>query len=491
VSLDETFVRTSDGALLIKDAGSDVGLQRMLLVAATFAPSSAVGSLRWEKLSWFLHEARIALDVVTMHPDEAEAVDLSRLDRLPPSTRVVGVKSGPSAVLRTVSQLHALKAKLSRASDATAPMANKTAVVATPSTRDDDSGLVRTADLPLVPRTRREWARLYRGWLSRAQEAAWYERAVTVGMRLHSDHRYAAVLSSGPPNGSHLAAAAVAERFGTPFVMDMRDPWGTAVAVLAGTASRYDFALARRRERRCVARAAAVVVNTPLARQLLAARYPRDASRFVVVMNGTDTDAAMAPAEQSKFLIVFAGSIYFDRNPRFVFRAAARVIREIGLSPAEFGFEFIGAAASYGGTSTATIAAEEGIGDYVRVEGLIPRSQLLERLRRASMLLSLPQDVETSIPAKIFEYMSFSAWLLILAAAGTATAQLLDGTGADVVDPSSVEAIALAIATRVTQFRQGVRPRPVGDDSRFSRAAQAQILLDRLAKLDAPESVKR
>ena len=260
--------------------------------------------------------------------------------------------------------------------------------------------------------------------------------------------------------------------------MDMRDPWGTAVAVLTESASGFEMRFARRTEAKCVRGAAAVVVNTTLARELLIHRYPRIASRCSVVMNGTDSDAPVELGERDRFTIVFAGSIYFDRNPRMVFRAAAQVIQRMALTPVEFGFTFIGSASAYGGITTKQIAEEEGIAEYVETTPFIPRGELLKKLASASVLLSLPQDVETSIPAKIFEYMSFPAWLLVIAAQGSATAQLLDGTDADVVEPSDVSAMTDRIARRVQEFREGVTARPVGASGQFGRAEQARVLID-------------
>jgi hypothetical protein len=94
------------------------------------------------------------------------------------------------------------------------------------------------------------------------------------------------------------------------------------------------------------------------------------------------------------------------------------------------------------------------------------------------MLLSLPQDAHMAIPAKIFEYVRFPAWMLVLAEEISATAQVLRGTDADVVHPSDVDGIARVIRRRFSQFAAGERPLPVGRDGRFSRRGQADILFD-------------
>ena len=95
------------------------------------------------------------------------------------------------------------------------------------------------------------------------------------------------------------------------------------------------------------------------------------------------------------------------------------------------------------------------------------------------------------IPAKTFEYMRFDAWLLTLTEPGSATAQLLQGTDADLVGPSDVAAIAAAIRTRYEMHRQGIAPVRVARDDRFSRAKQAEILLDAIERVSTQASARR
>ena len=101
------------------------------------------------------------------------------------------------------------------------------------------------------------------------------------------------------------------------------------------------------------------------------------------------------------------------------------------------------------------------------------------------MLLNLPQDADMCIPAKIFEYVRFNAWLLVLATQHSATAEILRGTTADVVEPNDVEGMARAIETRYGQHKRGERPPAVGRDGRFDRDIQAKILLERLNSIAA------
>ena len=99
------------------------------------------------------------------------------------------------------------------------------------------------------------------------------------------------------------------------------------------------------------------------------------------------------------------------------------------------------------------------------------------------MLLSLPQDSSYAIPAKIYEYVKFSAWMLVLAENDTPTAQLLAGSDADIVSPNDVDAIAKVISRRFDQFMAGHRPLPVGRDGRFDRIVQSKRMMELISHL--------
>jgi len=96
------------------------------------------------------------------------------------------------------------------------------------------------------------------------------------------------------------------------------------------------------------------------------------------------------------------------------------------------------------------------------------------------MLSSLPLRTRMTLPAKLFEYTRFDAWLLVLAERGSATDELLRGTGADVVDPDDEAGMARVLRARFDEFRAGERPVALNRDGRFDRAKQSAHLFDML-----------
>src|ERR1041385_9308984 len=61
---------------------------RLLLISYHFAPDSAVGALRWQKLARYAAARGWGLDVIALHPAQLKAADPGRLADLPPGVRV-------------------------------------------------------------------------------------------------------------------------------------------------------------------------------------------------------------------------------------------------------------------------------------------------------------------------------------------------------------------------------------------------------------------
>jgi len=451
--------------------GAGTDRRRLLLITYSFPPDQAIGALRWQKLARFVAERGWGLDVIMLEPAELESRDETRLAELPPGTRVFGVPHVEIPLVRLQRMLRAVYRRVW-------PRPQQ-AGVGTTVHRDEFARSARGLGgiLPAF----RVWAR-YASFLRWARDAA----DVATGVFVPGVHE--AVVTSGPPHQAHEAGVLVAGRTGLPLVIDLRDPWSLFHRFEADFASPLALKLARKYEARAVRAARLVVLNTePLLRAMRQA-YPEAAPRMIAVLNGADEETLPPPSFGHRFTLAFAGTIYVDRDPRPLLRAARRVIDELGLTPADIGIDFIGHVEGYGGVPIPEMAREEGVGDFVTVGGPRPRREALEFLAGAQLLVSLPQDGTMQVPAKIYEYLNFPAWLLIFGEPGSAPDLLLRGVpGANVLPLGDEAAAAAAIRERYLQYRRGERPRPVNAGGRFSRRNQAMRLLDAIEQcVDSP-----
>lgn len=467
----------------------DPGRRRLLLISYHFPPGRTAGALRWQKFAPLLYERGWSLDVITAAPGILPAVEPSRLAELPPGTAVWGVKQPDLWVDQVDSWLagaYRAGRRLFRhhPPKTPAPTIEGAALTIQPTSIAPEKIYWRLRDAQSTKRA-------YNAWLAVMRDRGWALEAETLGRHVisRSQPRHAAVITCGPPHMVHEAGRRLSVAAGVPFVMDLRDPWGVRRRLPADYASPLAFAVADHYERRAVSRASLVVANTEAVRAAMSDRYPHSGAEFLTVMNGFDEEI-LPPSTQDRFVVAYAGGIYLDRDPRTLFKAAARVITELGLSPAQFGLAFIGNVDDYGGVPIQRMGQEEGIEAFLTTGPPRPRADALKLMSDATMLVSLPQDSPWAIPSKIFEYMNFHAWILALAEAGGPVGALLRDTPADVVPPSDVNGLTRVLKTRYLQHVAGVTPPRLACNAHFSRRAQAQLLLNALDRhVLADESV--
>jgi len=263
--------------------------------------------------------------------------------------------------------------------------------------------------------------------------------------------------------------------------MDMRDPWCAVEVMPRELASRTWYNLAARHEARCIRAARLVSTTTEALCRDIVDRYPEAKDRATTIMNGADPQTMPDVPRGGTFTIAYAGNLYVGRDPRNLFRAVAKVTRELSLTPHDLMVEFMGGV-DFARRPIADIAADIGVAQFVKTTPARPHKESLRFLAGATMLVSLPQYAHLAIPAKVFEYVQFDAWLLVLAEPESATALLFRDSSADVVKPDDVDGIAAAITRRLEQHRRGEEPVAVNRDGRFDRARQAARLFDAIEK---------
>ncbi|HEX6249867.1 MAG TPA: hypothetical protein VFZ56_00380 [Gemmatimonadaceae bacterium] len=459
-------------------AGGSRAERRLLLVSHSFPPIRFVGALRWQKLGELAAARGWALDVIMQQPQPEAAADASQLAAVPDGARLYGVPLRESLLEQT-------QRAVKRAARRTPARS--------PESHGAPAGSATPADGPLSRLKRANRVGLYyaahRKW---AREAAALARDIVTP-------RHVGVISSGPPHMAHIAAAEIARNHALPLFIDMRDPWSLGRRTGRELDSGLWWVLARHYERQVVRAASLVIANTEMFRRAMIQRYPELDGRTLTVMNGSDDDPLPQRQVTDRFVVAYAGSLYWDRDPRPLFRAAAIVIRQLGLRPDQFAVELMGDVRLAEGESVEEIARSERIADYVHLHDDDTRWRAMEFLARADLLVSLPlvvshssrdAEVDITVPAKIFEYMRFDAWVLALADPGSATSEFLRDTAADVVAPHDVAGIAEVLLRRYRDRANGVRPRAI-EDGRFSRRTQGLRLLDALEPYLAAVEARR
>jgi len=446
-------------------AGEPTRSARLLLISYHFAPSSAVGALRWQKMVRLAAERGWEFDVIACAPEELRAPDADRWADLPAGTRVYGVPTRPLRLLQVTRAVSRLVARVRGA-------------IAGSGATTWRLGSLRMDDRSWWPRQPRDILRAVFAWMEIALESRWARDAARVALAIHEPGVHRAVITCGPPHEVHMAGAQVSQSTGLPLILDFRDPWSMIQRLPEAIASRLWLAVATKHEQRAVGNASLIVTNTAQLRAAMQVAYPVASRQIIAITNGCDDEPLPRAPRQDRFVMAYAGSIYLDRDPRPLFQAIGRAITSLRVTPAQFGIELMGDVEAFDGVPLRDMAREAGIAPYLTLHAAKPRAEALQFLSRAAMLVVLPQDSHLAIPAKLFDYMRHDAWILAITDARSATGALLRGSGADVYGAGDVEGIAATVQRRYAEFRAGARGVPLSSNPQFTRRTQAERLFN-------------
>jgi glycosyltransferase involved in cell wall biosynthesis len=246
-------------------------------------------------------------------------------------------------------------------------------------------------------------------------------------------------------------------------------------------------------ERRVFARADRVVVTTPGAAELYAARFPDyPSSQIQLIENGYDEEVflrasaaqnaadAVRPASGRPITLLHSGIIYpSERDPTQFFRALARLKGRGALSATTLQVVLRATA------NDALLGRELdalGIRDLVRLEPPVDYlAALREMLAADSLLVLQASNCNAQVPAKIYEYIRAGRPILALTDPAGDTARTLDSAGAGLIARlDSEDDIVDALPRFLAEVQEGTTRRPTAAIvAQYSRTAQA----GRLARL--------
>ncbi len=326
----------------------------------------------------------------------------------------------------------------------------------------DEEGVVRTADLQLLRarvhgRDRVDSlfdADTYSGrphLLSRILVpeplvVAWAPFARSRALRLHRSARFDCVITSSPPESSHLIGRALARR-GVPWVADVRDAW-TFEPLRPPFPTAAQRRLDERLERRWLRTADAVVcVSRPAADDL----RERLGIEPLLVPNGWDPDllashevgeGARQLLDPKRVSLVYTGRFgSYGRDPAPLVRALGELARQHPDAAARLELVVAGPLTP----NEATLMRTDVSPARIVVAGTLPRDESLALQRAADALLLLAARKRSQLlNFKLFEYLAAGRPILALAA-GTEAGRVVQEIGGESVPSDDVPAIVGAL----------------------------------------------
>jgi glycosyltransferase involved in cell wall biosynthesis len=356
---------------------------------------------------------------------------------------------------------------------------------------------------------RERWLRMPSRW------QRWWARSV-VPLAAEVGSGADLVHASLAPYSTAESALQVARRLDKPLILDLEDPW--ALDEMMVYPSRLHRRLERRRMRRVLRSADAVVMNTEEARRRVLASFPElSPERVFAIPNAYDPldfDGVPSAAANGRFRIVHTGSLHTEMGLRH--RSATRLRRAVGgtypgvdfltrshvylLEAVETMFERDSSLRGVvevhlAGVFTGADRDLASLYPFVRLHEFMPHRETVALLRSADVLFLPMHDLRAGmrasiVPHKTYEYLAAGRPVLAAVPDGDAR-DLLEGSGvARVCRPSDVDGMVASLRSALDGWRSGsgtpqARPELVGRCSADRLARDFTSLYKRVAKLSA------
>ncbi|MDX5360753.1 MAG: hypothetical protein LPL00_05175 [Alphaproteobacteria bacterium] len=312
---------------------------------------------------------------------------------------------------------------------------------------------------------------------------SWVRAAVRRGRILARTWMPDVILSSGPPQSAHIAAARLSRALGCPWVAELRDLWANNPYVDVHPLLRGAF---EAKARATLGHARAMVALTRTAQAELQATYDVP---VLLATNGYDPadfeglqDIARPEADAGRLTIIHAGVIYPGRrDPRALFEAINRLDADKARIRVRFfhdELDFVG-----------RLARELDVQGCVEIRAAVPRREILRIERESDVLLlcrwANPAD-DGVIPGKVFEYIGARRPILSIGSTSGEAAEIVRAGPFGLVsnDPDEIAAQLRAWLDQIEA--EGRIPDLSADAARpFERAAQfrkIETLLDEVVR---------
>lgn len=235
------------------------------------------------------------------------------------------------------------------------------------------------------------------------------------------------ILSSNPPESSHVGAWRLAKLCGIPHIVDMRDGWLDEPLKSILRQSLFRRWVEARLERKILLNSAAIMVSSAVWKELLCSRVKDIENKVTLLTNGypvTDKKHEFQSnntAENNELVLVHGGK-FSGSDPR---RSPAELLKP--LLNEIIGSETVGVIKLIGSLSIEELKIIEKFnnrfkenGWSIDCPGSLPRDELIDLLHQANGLLLLTVT-RAQIPGKLFEYIPTGRPIFVATESDSAT----------------------------------------------------------------------
>ena len=228
----------------------------------------------------------------------------------------------------------------------------------------------------------------------------WKKPAMEAACEIIESEKIDAIMSTSSPVTSHIIAHDLKDKYGIPWVADLRDLWNLNPYINHNVIRRY---FEKRLEMKTFKNVDALTTTTELAKQKLQSIHPD--KKIVSVVSGFDPqdfEKTKQTEESEKLTLIYAGSLYNGkRDPSILFDSIGQLIKENKIDPNKIVIDFYG-----DDTNLKELSQKYDIQNNVRIHGRITQEEVLQHQMNSDVLLLISWMDESEkmfIPGKIYD----------------------------------------------------------------------------------------
>ena len=284
----------------------------------------------------------------------------------------------------------------------------------------------------------------------------WKRHAVKEVKNILREHDISAMITTGPPQSTHLIGLELKKKFGLPWLVDFRDPWTTVYynKFFPRTASteRKDKSM----EDEVVSQADAVVAVSAG----LAAEFRDRAKSLEVIYNGFDDDdiPKLDSGATKTFTLEYIGNLKPNQNPEQLWIALGELMDEVSGFKDTFKLNLTGNIDKY---LAEDLPNKYGLSSILNLISYVSHKEAVGRMVNTSLLLFIVPEADNNhliITGKLFEYIASQTPVLAIGPVDGDAAKLLEEAGRDAMIPyASKDEIKAQILGQFNSWLEGGR----------------------------------
>jgi glycosyltransferase involved in cell wall biosynthesis len=276
------------------------------------------------------------------------------------------------------------------------------------------------------------------------------------------------IITTGPPHSLHLIGLELKQELDVKWIADFRDPW-TQIGYhkkLKLTESSKKKHLSLERE---VLNLADQIITTSFTTK---AEFKEKTSKPIsVITNGFDAENSEAQTNEwdTKFSISHIGSLLSERNPKNLWKALAKLVKENSDFEKDLELKLAGTVSE----EVINSIKSAGLGDKLQLLGYVSHNQAIALQQKSRLLLLIEINSEETrgiIPGKLFEYLMSKRPILAIGPQKWDVQQILEETDSgEYFQYSERNKLKGVILSQYKKYKEGDANFVKGEISQYSR----------------------